>query len=76
MSRPWCNGGRRAVPGLSPYDADRDTNCPVCGIRLRTRAALVPNHRERRCLVAGCEKPQTGGGLCVEHNREIVGVDG
>lgn len=74
--KAWCHGSRRAVPvpASERWDDTRHANCTVCGLRLEFKGGTLPKHRRRGCLVAGCESPQTGGGLCEHHNREIVGV--
>ncbi len=72
MTRPWCAGSRRAVPGLYPHDPDRLASCPECGIRLTTRHTQIPDHRRRVCLAPGCDRHQTAGGLCEFHNRDVV----
>jgi hypothetical protein len=74
--RPWCTGSRKAVAPFEPYAKPQPSaNCPVCGLLVQLRGGCIPNHRERRCLYAGCENPQTGGGLCEMHAREIVGTE-
>lgn len=73
--RPWCRGSRRAIPGHYPYHrATEMATCPECGARLKLERGCVPKHHRHGCLIAGCDEPQTGGGLCKEHGREIVGV--
>ena len=74
IAKPWCFGSRRAIPGHYPQDPPALANCPECGVVVTLEKGCVPKHHRNGCLVAGCEEPQTGGGLCAEHGREIVGV--
>lgn len=77
MSRPWCPGSRRAIPGHSRYHRASETvPCPECANKLPLRDGCIPNHRQRMCIAPNCGVTATVGDLCARHEREIVeGID-
>jgi len=72
--QPWCHGSLKAVPGHDRwFRPESIVTCPSCGLRMKLHGGCLPKHRLRVCLAPGCEKPQSAGGLCADHAREIVG---